>query len=120
MGQERQLITEKKEWMEMRSKGETEGKVRTGITTENTKNGVNTFSFSPVSDFFQSDKSAYGCAYLILMLWLAQISQLLLKEINSELNVFNFYNHMLVAWDIFWSCLLKPSTKTRGIAVELP
>lgn len=41
------------------------------------------------------------------------MSQVVFKEINLELNGFNFYDDVLVAFDISGSCSSKPPTKSR-------
>lgn len=69
--------------------------------------------FPPVSNFSSLCKSVCRFGYLILSVWPAQMSQLLFREINLELDGFNFYNDRLVAFDISGSCSSKPSTKSK-------
>lgn len=110
MGWERQPVTERKiDWDE-------EQKWREGEDWNNRKHKeleANFLWFPPVSNFSSLCKSACRFGYLILIVWPAQMSQLLFQEINLELIGFNFYNDRLVAFDISGSCSSKPSTKSR-------
>lgn len=111
MGWERQPVTERE-----RTDWDEEQKWREGEDCNNRKHKeleANFPPFSPASNFSRLCKSAFRFGYLILILWPAQMSQVVFKEINLELNGFNFYNDVLVAFDISGSCSSKPPTKSR-------
>lgn len=109
LGWERQPVTERE-----RTDRDEEQKWREGEDWNNRKHKeleANSPSFSPASNFSRLYKSAFRFGYLILFLWPLQMSQVLFKEINLELNGFNF--DVLVAFDISGSCSPKPSTQSR-------